>query len=185
MLPEPNTTAARSSTTATPATGEGRTHLVPAGQVCGGRSVPERSDIDDPADARLRRRPTEGGGKTEVDIAESTTGGHRMDEVIGNLDTTQGVGGRAFVAHVNSDGPRTRREGAHGTAEADHVVPGTEQLGRQSTSDKTRSPGDGNDHREPFPREEPSIAGQQPGARVAPERVIGVRLPAQGSPPKR
>jgi len=72
-----------------------------------------------------------------------------MDQVVGNLDTYQGLSGRFFVAHVNRDGPRARRHRAHGTAEGDHVVPATEQVRREGTSDEARGPSDGNDHREP------------------------------------
>ncbi len=67
--------------------GKGGTDLVPACQVCGARCVPEGSDINDPANAGPRRGPPEGGGQSKVDDAEPTTGGHRMDEVVGGFDT--------------------------------------------------------------------------------------------------
>jgi hypothetical protein len=111
-----------------------------------------------------------------------------MDEVVGHLDTYQGVSGSAFVAHVNSDGPRVRRDGAHGTAEGDHVVPATEQVRREGTSDEARGPGDGNDHREPFPREGSSIAAEQPGLQHRPTRKLRPTTPwsgrGDGQPPR-
>src|SRR5580704_16227649 len=85
-----------------------------------------------------------------------------MNEVVSSLDAYQGVGGCTLVAHVNSNGPRLRREGGKGPAKGDHIVPAIEQLGREATSDEARSPGDGNNHREPFPRVGFSIAAQPP-----------------------
>jgi len=41
-------------------------------------------------------------------------------------------------------------------------VPLAQQVRRKGASDKSRSPGDGNEHREPFPREAVSIAARQP-----------------------
>ena len=49
-------------------------------------------------------------------------------------------------------------------------MPTAEQVRREGTSDKTRGPGDGNDHREPFPREGFSIAAEQPGLQHRPTR---------------
>ena len=109
--------------------------------------VPERSDIDDPANTGLRRRPTERGSQAEVDHTELATSGHRMDEVVRDIDTCQSVGGSDFVTHVNGNRPRFRRDPIHRAAESDHVVSAFEQVHREGTPNESGSPGDCNDHR--------------------------------------
>ena len=135
--------AARSSIDRHRTAGEDPADVVAALQVAGQLRVvvaAEAAEVHDPLDRGAGRRVAEGGGRLAVARREVGPAAHRVDEVVGRVDTVHGALERRRVGHVaphdlDPASPLLVADLGGVAGEAADRVAGGEELGNEPAAD--------------------------------------------------